>query len=220
MIAGLVVNVEVLLGTEFAVTTTELAPAGTPAGTGTTMLVSAQVVGVAVIVPNLTVLAPWVDPNVVPLIVTTVPTTPDVGERLVIFGVTVKVMPLVSIPEACTTTGPVVAPAGTGTTILPAAHEVGVAVMPLNFTVLVPCVAPKFAPVIVTEAATGPEVTDSEVMLGVPETVKLTPLLALLFAVTTTFPVTAPLGTGATMEVSLHEVGIAVTVPNFNVLAP
>jgi hypothetical protein len=35
---------------------------------------------------------------------------------------------------------------------------VGVPAVPLNFTVLVPCVAPKFVPVIVTDVATGPDV--------------------------------------------------------------
>ncbi len=40
--------------------------------------------------------------------------------------------------------------------MLVADQLVGVAVVPLNVTVLVPCVAPKFAPVIVTEVPTGP----------------------------------------------------------------
>ena len=43
---------------------------------------------------------------------------------------------------------------------------VGVAVVPLNVTVLVPCVAPKFVPVIVTDVPTGPLVGDRLVMLG------------------------------------------------------
>ena len=33
----------------------------------------------------------------------------------------------------------------------------GVALVPLNFTVLVPCVVPKRVPVIVTDVPTGPE---------------------------------------------------------------
>src|SRR5260221_8194843 len=37
---------------------------------------------------------------------------------------------------------------------------VGVAAVPLNVTVLVPCVAPKFVPVIVTAVPTGPFVGD------------------------------------------------------------
>jgi hypothetical protein len=42
----------------------------------------------------------------------------------------------------------------------------GVASVPLNVTVLVPCVEPKFAPAIVTEVPTGPELGDRLVMLG------------------------------------------------------
>jgi hypothetical protein len=45
---------------------------------------------------------------------------------------------------------PVLAPAGTEATILVADHELGVAVTPLNDTVLPPCELPKFEPVIVT----------------------------------------------------------------------
>jgi hypothetical protein len=43
---------------------------------------------------------------------------------------------------------------------------VGVAVVPLNVNVLVPCVAPKPEPAIVTEAPTAPEVGERLVMLG------------------------------------------------------
>jgi len=71
---------------------------------------------------------------------------------------TVKLTPLLATPPTVTTTFPVVAPAGTGATMLVALQLVGVAVVPLNFTVLVPCVAPKFAPMIVTELCTAPEV--------------------------------------------------------------
>ena len=48
-------------------------------------------------------------------------------------------------------------PAGTGTTMLAALQLVDVAVTPLNFTVLVPCTAPKFAPLIVTGVPTNPD---------------------------------------------------------------
>jgi hypothetical protein len=65
----------------------------------------------------------------------------------------VKTTPLLATPATVTTTLPVVAPAGTGTTMLVALQLVGVAAVPLNVTVLVPCVAPKFAPVIVTGVA-------------------------------------------------------------------
>jgi hypothetical protein len=55
-------------------------------------------------------------------------------------GITVKLTPLPAVPPTVTVTGPVVAPAGTGTLMLPLLHAVGVAVVPLNFTRLAPCV--------------------------------------------------------------------------------
>src|SRR5277367_4408209 len=110
--------------------------------------------------------------------------------------VTLKFTPLLATPPIVTTTLPVVAPVGTVTAILVALQLVGVAVVPLNFTVLVPCVAPKFAPVIVTEVPRKPVVGFKLVMLGAgTATVKLTPLLATPPTVTTTFPVVAPAGT-------------------------
>ena len=69
-----------------------------------------------------------------------------------------KLTPLLAAPPTVTTTFPVVAPLGTGTTMLVALQLVGVAAVPLNVTVLVPCVAPKFVPAIVTEVPTGPDV--------------------------------------------------------------
>ena len=72
--------------------------------------------------------------------------------------VTVKLTPLLATPPTVTTTFPVVAPAGTGTTMLVAFQLVGVAAVPLNVTVLVPCVDPKFVPVIVTDTPTAPDV--------------------------------------------------------------
>ncbi len=73
-------------------------------------------------------------------------------------GTTVKGEPLLAVPNTVTTTLPVVAPAGTVTTMLVALQLVTVAVVPLNATVLVDWVAPKFVPVIVIEAPTAPEV--------------------------------------------------------------
>ena len=52
------------------------------------MLVALQLVIVVAVVPlNVTVLVPCVEPKFVPVIVTDVPTAPDVGLRLVIVGV-------------------------------------------------------------------------------------------------------------------------------------
>ena len=52
---------------------------------------------------------------------------------------------------------PVDAPFGTVAVMLVSLHLLAVAVVALNFTVLVPCMAPKFDPVMITEVATAPE---------------------------------------------------------------
>jgi hypothetical protein len=81
-------------------------------------------------------------------------------------GTTVKDTPLLAEPTV-TTTLPVVAPVGTVATIdVVLQLAIAVAAVPLNFTVLVPCVEPKLLPVMVTEAPTAPEVGDKLVMLG------------------------------------------------------
>jgi hypothetical protein len=116
---------------------------------------------------------------------------------------------------------PVVAPLGTVVFIDVALQLVTVAVVPLNFTVPVPCVEPKFVPVIVTAAPIAPELGDKLVMLGAATTVKDEPLLATPLTVTTTLPVLAPVGTTATIEVALQLViVVAVVVLNFTVLVP
>ena len=62
--------------------------------------------------------------------------------------------------------------------MLVALQLVGVAIVPLNLTVLVPWVAPKFTPAIVIDAPTAPEVGLKLAMLGGgTATMKLTPLL-------------------------------------------
>jgi hypothetical protein len=71
---------------------------------------------------------------------------------------TMNATPLLGTLDTVTTTFPVVAPVGTGTTIVVAFQLVGVPAVPLNLTELVPCVDPKFAPVTVTEVPTTPDV--------------------------------------------------------------
>jgi hypothetical protein len=62
--------------------------------------------------------------------------------------------------------------------MLVALQLVGVPVVPLNFTVLVLCVAPKFVPVIVTGVPTAPDVTLRLVIVGAGiVTVNVIPLL-------------------------------------------
>ena len=138
----------------------------------------------------------------------------------VVSGCTVKFTPLLATPPTVTTTFPVAAPPGTGATMLVAFQLVGVADTPLNLTVLLPCKAPKFAPVIVTEVPTTPDVGFRPVIFGGTETVKFTPLLATPATVTTTFPVVAPAGTGAMMLVALQLVGVAAVPLKEIVLVP
>jgi len=133
---------------------------------------------------------------------------------------TVKLTPLLAIPPTVTTTRPVEAPEGTGATMLVSLQLVGVAVVPLNVTVLEPWVLPKFDPLIVTEVPTGPAVGDRLVILGAGTTVKLTPLLSTPLACTTTLPVVAPDGTVATMLDTLQVLTVAVVPLNFTVLEP
>src|SRR5437879_1584116 len=133
---------------------------------------------------------------------------------------TVKLTPLLFTPLANTTTFPVVAPEGTVVAILVALQLVTVAAVPLNFTVPLPCVAPKFVPVIVTAAPTAPVVTDRLVMLGAGTTVKLDPLLFTPLANTTTFPVVAPLGTVVAILVALQLVTVAAVPLKLTVLVP
>jgi hypothetical protein len=117
---------------------------------------------------------------------------------------------------------PVVAPVGTVATIDVAVQlPIEVAAVPLNFTVLVPCVVPKFVPVIVTGAPTAPVVGDKLVMVGAATTVNEEPLLATPLTVTTTLPVVALVGTVATIDVAPQLViVVAVVVLNFTELVP
>jgi len=91
---------------------------------------------------------------------------------------TLKATPLLATPPTVTTTLPVVAPEGTDTVMLPVLHELGVASVPLNVTVLVSWIAAKFAPVIVTGVPTNPDLGFKLAILGVGlVTVNSTPLL-------------------------------------------
>lgn len=152
------------------------------------------------------------------MIVTSWPAEPEVGLRLVMFGMNVNRTPLLASPPTVTTTFPVRAPFGTTTTMLVSLQLVGVAAPPLKVTVLVPCVAPKLVPVIVTEFPTGADVGERLAMLG--GTVNSTPLLAKLEAVTTALPVVAPAGTGTTMLVGFQLVGVAGVPLKVTVLVP
>jgi len=79
---------------------------------------------------------------------------------------TVKVTPLLGMGLVVTTTGPVVAPVGTGATITVLPQVLGVAVTPLKVTLLRFWLAPKFEPLIVTAVPTCPTVGERVVITG------------------------------------------------------
>jgi hypothetical protein len=139
-------------------------PVVAPAGTMAVMLVDVQLFVVAVVPLKVTEL-PELVPNVVPVIVIQLPTIPEVGDKLVMCGITVKATPLLATPDTVTTTFPVVAAVGTVTLIVVEFQLVKLAVVPLNFTLL-PKLVPKPVPVIVTAVPTDPDVTERLVMLG------------------------------------------------------
>ena len=156
----------------------------------------------------------------VPVIVIAAPTPAEAGFKLVMLGVarTVKLTPALATPPAVTTTLPLVAAIGTGTTILVALQDVGVAAVPLKVTL--PAVEPKLVPVIVTEVPTGPEFGSRFVIEGVGRTVNGTGLLVAVPTVTTTFPVVAPAGTGTVMLLALQPLGLPAVPLKVTVLVP
>ena len=106
-----------LLTTPPTITTT--LPEVAPLGTGTAIEVSLQLVVVALVPLNATMLETTVGPKLVPVIVTEAPHAPEVGDKLVMLGGgrTAKLTPLLATPLTVTTTLPVLAPVGTCATI-------------------------------------------------------------------------------------------------------
>src|SRR5207245_11451005 len=124
--------------------------------------------------------------------------------RLTVPVVTVKLTPLLATPPTVTTTLPVAAPVGTGAVMLDAVQLVGVAAVPLNLTVLVPWVEPKFVPVIVTEVPTEPEAGCKLVMIGgTTMSLKVKPSLVTPATFTTILRLVAPLGYATSILVTL-----------------
>jgi len=132
-------------------------------------------------------------------------------------ALTLKVGPTAGNPFTLTVTLPVVAPEGTIAIIEVSLQVVNVTAVPLNVTVLAPCVAPKLVPCIVTNAPTVPDVGVMLATFGT--TVKLAPLLATPPTEATMFPLplAEPAGTGATMLLSLQLVGAAAMPLNIKV---
>lgn len=137
--------------------------------------------------------------------------------------VTVKLVPLLATPPTVTTTAPVVAPVGTVAVMVVAFQTIAAAAVPLNVIVLVPCVDPKFVPVMVTEAPIGPAAGPMPLIVGggtEAARVNVTPLLATPPTVTTTLPVVAATGTVAMMLVALQLVAVAGAPLKVTVLVP
>jgi hypothetical protein len=224
--AVVTVNVTPLLATPPAAVTTTL-PVAAPVGTVAVMLEAAQLVIVVALVPlNFTLPFPSDGPKFDPAITMDDPTAPVLGVSDVMLGavVTVNVTPLLATPPAAvTTTLPVAAPVGTVAVMLEAAQLViVVALVPLNFTLPFPSDGPKFDPAITMDDPTAPVLGVSDVMLGAVVTVNVTPLLATPpAAVTTTFPVVAPVGTVAVMLDAPQIVIVVALVPlNFTLPFP
>jgi hypothetical protein len=158
-----------LLATLLTVTAT--LPVLAPLGTVTLMKLALQVEAVPALTPlKATVLPPWLAPRLLPVMVTTVPTSPDVGHKLEMVGgvVTAKDMPLLATPFTVTTTFPVLAPLGTTAVTLVVLQLAAMpALTPLKVTALLPWLAPKLLPVMVTAVPTGPEVGDRLEIVGV-----------------------------------------------------
>ena len=130
------------------------------------------------------------------------PTAPVLGNSCIIEGggTTLKVTLLESTPLACTIKSPVVAPVGTPTTIEVSLQLEGDDDVPLKVTPLSPCcVALKFVPAMVMVPPMAAELGETLVMLGVGNTMKLTPLLVILLTVTVTGPVVELAPTEATI---------------------
>src|SRR5689334_2187331 len=129
-------------------------PVAAPKGTVVVTVPELLTVNVAAVAPNLTAVTPV---NVVPVIVTPVPTGPVAGAKELMAGVTVKrvVVTIGPLPGVVTVMGPVVAAAGTVVVIVPEGSTVKGEATPLNETAVAPV---KVVPVIVTTVPAGPKV--------------------------------------------------------------
>ena len=154
---------------ESAVTVMPMGPVVTPAGTTTDSVVVVAVVTVAGIPLNTTVLFAGTALKLVPVIVTAVPDGPYAGVKLVIVGgvVTVKLLALVAVCDpTLIVIGPVLAPGGTLAVSCVIDAAVTVAVMPLNFTVLLAAIGLKNVPLRVTGVPMGPDDGEKSVIEG------------------------------------------------------
>ena len=145
---------------------TTTGPVVAVAGTVTVILVRLQFRMLADTPLNVT--APLPVKKLLPRISTVVPTGPadGVSDEILGGGMTVNVDPLLACPPTVTTTGPVVIPAGAIAVIAFADQFATVAVTPLKVTALLPCVAPKLEPLMVTAWPTIPLAGESDEITG------------------------------------------------------
>jgi hypothetical protein len=198
----------------------EMGPVVAPTGMVAVIFVEEFTTKDAVTLLNLTPVAPV---KLVPVIVTVVPTCPEVGENEVIVGAatTVKLVELVAVPfRLVTEMGPEVAPGGTVAVICVDEFTVKDAEVLLNLT---PVTLVKFVPTITTEVPTGPLPGENEEIVGAPATVtvKFDELVAVpLGLVTVIGPVNAPEGTMAVIWVDESIVKVADVFLNLTSLTP
>src|SRR5438876_3389011 len=157
----------------------------------------------------------------VPLIVTTVPIGPVVGEKDLITGCTTKLAELAAVPKVFVTAmGPLVAAGGTTTVICVSEFTVKAPGAPLKATLSVPV---KFVPLTVMAVPTHARVGEKELTAGRAEdsTVKGALLKAVpVGVVTLTLPVLAPRGTMAAMSVAESTVKVAGVLLKVTAVAP
>ena len=191
-------------------------------GTVATICVGLQLVAVAKLPLKETVLVPCVPPKFVPVIVTNQPVGAVAGDTLKTFGApgVMKTTPLLSVPATFTTTDPVVEPVGTIAVSPVEPQLVTLATVPLNDTVLVPCVGPKSAPMIVTKVPAGPNAGDRLNIDGTFITVKFNGLLGTPATVTITLPVVAPVATSPVIDVADQLVTVIAVPFTVTVLLP
>jgi hypothetical protein len=199
---------------------TEILPVVAPDGTVAVILVEEFTVNEAETLLNLTAVVENPDPEkFVPLIVTEVPTGPELGENELMVGfggvVTSKLLELVAVPPGVVTRIlPSVAPDGTVAVILVEEFTVNEAETLLNVTLLT---LTKLVPLIATEIPMGPEPGENEVMVGAggEVTSKLLELTAVPPGVVTRIlPSVAPDGTVAVILVEEFTVNDAETLLN------
>jgi hypothetical protein len=171
------VNCTPLLVTPSSVTVT--GPLVAPDGTTRVTLVSLQALALATKPLNWTVLLPWFGAKPEPLIVTVPPDEAAEGVKLMIVGFITSNVTLVGLEIEPTVTvtipGPDGVVPGTVATICELLQLVmEVATTPPKLTVLLPCVTPKFEPVMVTLVPVGPRSGDTPVTNGEVPTVSET----------------------------------------------